>query len=116
MGIQCVVCEDWYHGRHLNTQLPENEPTEMICPDCMSRHSFLWAYQVQAKEVTALKKEESQVACDINVDHCCNGEGASSQMSADTQTSQTNGVSADTETNSCHKRDREDVELDKTDA
>ncbi|CAH2327699.1 E3 ubiquitin- ligase UBR7 [Pelobates cultripes] len=43
--IQCIVCEDWYHGRHLGTQPPEHvEFQEMVCQACMDRCSFLWAY------------------------------------------------------------------------
>lgn len=43
--IQCIVCEDWYHGRHLGASPPEHmEFQEMICQACMDRCSFLWAY------------------------------------------------------------------------
>uniref|UniRef100_A0A8C5MJG4 Putative E3 ubiquitin-protein ligase UBR7 n=1 Tax=Leptobrachium leishanense TaxID=445787 RepID=A0A8C5MJG4_9ANUR len=43
--IQCIVCEDWYHGRHLGESPPEHmEFHEMICQACMDRCSFLWAY------------------------------------------------------------------------
>ncbi|KAJ1519581.1 hypothetical protein ONE63_004856 [Megalurothrips usitatus] len=43
--IQCIMCEDWYHGRHLgvNKAVP-SEYGEMICEQCMSDHSFLWHY------------------------------------------------------------------------
>ncbi|XP_076021368.1 putative E3 ubiquitin-protein ligase UBR7 [Genypterus blacodes] len=41
--IQCVVCEDWLHGRHLGGVVPECvELQEMICDACMSRNPFLW--------------------------------------------------------------------------
>ncbi|KAM8921747.1 putative E3 ubiquitin-protein ligase UBR7 isoform 2-T2 [Pelodytes ibericus] len=43
--IQCIVCEDWYHGRHLGALPPEHlEFQEMICQVCMERCSFLRAY------------------------------------------------------------------------
>ncbi|XP_077124274.1 putative E3 ubiquitin-protein ligase UBR7 [Ranitomeya variabilis] len=43
--IQCVVCEDWFHGRHLGAVPPEHlEYQEMVCPSCMDRCSFLWVY------------------------------------------------------------------------
>ncbi|PVD32361.1 hypothetical protein C0Q70_07794 [Pomacea canaliculata] len=45
--IQCVICEDWFHGRHLNATVPEDFH-EMICTCCMDKHSFLWAYQVDS--------------------------------------------------------------------
>ncbi|XP_005100847.1 putative E3 ubiquitin-protein ligase UBR7 [Aplysia californica] len=58
--IQCVVCEDWHHGRHLNIPVPEKDFSEMICPACMAKHQFLWAYHVQG-EVTEIQKEETDI-------------------------------------------------------
>lgn len=43
--IQCIVCEDWYHCRHLDTLVPNmNEFTEMVCGGCMDLHPFLHNY------------------------------------------------------------------------
>ncbi|XP_030261528.1 putative E3 ubiquitin-protein ligase UBR7 isoform X1 [Sparus aurata] len=43
--IQCVVCEDWLHGRHLGCVVPDCvELQEMICESCMNRNPFLWTY------------------------------------------------------------------------
>uniref|UniRef100_A0A3Q3WXP0 Putative E3 ubiquitin-protein ligase UBR7 n=1 Tax=Mola mola TaxID=94237 RepID=A0A3Q3WXP0_MOLML len=43
--IQCVVCEDWLHGRHLGCAVPDCvELQEMICESCMNKNSFLWTY------------------------------------------------------------------------
>lgn len=43
--IQCVVCEDWYHCRHLQATVPNlNEFSEMICGTCMTENSFLHNY------------------------------------------------------------------------
>ncbi|XP_070705229.1 putative E3 ubiquitin-protein ligase UBR7 [Pempheris klunzingeri] len=43
--IQCVVCEDWLHGRHLGCVVPDCvELHEMICESCMNKNSFLWTY------------------------------------------------------------------------
>nr|XP_057921210.1 putative E3 ubiquitin-protein ligase UBR7 [Doryrhamphus excisus]XP_057921211.1 putative E3 ubiquitin-protein ligase UBR7 [Doryrhamphus excisus] len=43
--IQCVLCEDWLHGRHLGCEVPECvELQEMICESCMTRNTFLWCY------------------------------------------------------------------------
>ncbi|XP_039637718.1 putative E3 ubiquitin-protein ligase UBR7 [Perca fluviatilis] len=43
--IQCVVCEDWLHGRHLGVVVPDGvELQEMICESCMNNNSFLWTY------------------------------------------------------------------------
>uniref|UniRef100_A0A336M6B8 CSON012780 protein n=1 Tax=Culicoides sonorensis TaxID=179676 RepID=A0A336M6B8_CULSO len=41
--IQCVICEDWYHGRHLNTKVVKDF-NEMICGGCVSEHEFLKSY------------------------------------------------------------------------
>lgn len=43
--IQCVVCEDWLHGRHLGALVPDSvELQEMICESCMNQNQFLWTY------------------------------------------------------------------------
>ncbi|XP_077595049.1 putative E3 ubiquitin-protein ligase UBR7 [Stigmatopora nigra] len=43
--IQCVLCEDWLHGRHLGCALPDGaELHEMICQSCMEANDVLWAY------------------------------------------------------------------------
>ncbi|KAL8594392.1 hypothetical protein ACOMHN_032979 [Nucella lapillus] len=64
--IQCVMCEDWYHGRHLGAEVPENESyQEMICATCMAKHPFLWAYQVHSPAVTVQKGSEGDEKVDI---------------------------------------------------
>ena len=56
--IQCVVCEDWLHGRHLNMEnndLPgDDEYAEMICHDCVNKLEFLHSYS--GLTVTRVKK------------------------------------------------------------
>ncbi|XP_077096319.1 putative E3 ubiquitin-protein ligase UBR7 [Siphateles boraxobius] len=43
--IQCVVCEDWFHEKHLDCPAADGEVlTEMICVRCMEQAPFLWAY------------------------------------------------------------------------
>ncbi|CAK6982529.1 putative E3 ubiquitin-protein ligase UBR7 [Scomber scombrus] len=43
--IQCVVCEDWLHGRHLGCVVPDCvELQEMICESCMNKNPFLWTF------------------------------------------------------------------------
>ena len=46
--IQCVVCEDWLHGRHLNmgdTGVPEDGSySEMVCFQCVEKLDFLQSY------------------------------------------------------------------------
>lgn len=43
--IQCVVCEDWYHCRHLGIPIPDDNYAEMICADCVGKHKFLLRYE-----------------------------------------------------------------------
>ncbi|XP_028994582.1 putative E3 ubiquitin-protein ligase UBR7 [Betta splendens] len=43
--IQCVICEDWYHSRHLGCTVGEPEELqEMVCETCMNKAPFLWTY------------------------------------------------------------------------
>uniref|UniRef100_A0A3B3SM85 Putative E3 ubiquitin-protein ligase UBR7 n=1 Tax=Paramormyrops kingsleyae TaxID=1676925 RepID=A0A3B3SM85_9TELE len=43
--IQCIVCEDWFHGRHLGCRVAEGvEMQEMVCEACMNKAPFLWTY------------------------------------------------------------------------
>ena len=43
--IQCIVCEDWLHGRHLvkgQEKLPNDENySEMICFNCFEQHQSI---------------------------------------------------------------------------
>ncbi|XP_032366422.1 putative E3 ubiquitin-protein ligase UBR7 isoform X2 [Etheostoma spectabile] len=68
--IQCVVCEDWLHGRHLGVAVPDGvELQEMICESCMNNNSFLWTYaahlsgagvEVKEEPITSVPKEEEK--------------------------------------------------------
>ncbi|KAJ3657279.1 hypothetical protein Zmor_009316 [Zophobas morio] len=42
--IQCIICEDWYHSRHLGVEIPSGPFAEMICGSCVSKHEFLLHY------------------------------------------------------------------------
>uniref|UniRef100_A0A182SRG4 Putative E3 ubiquitin-protein ligase UBR7 n=1 Tax=Anopheles maculatus TaxID=74869 RepID=A0A182SRG4_9DIPT len=44
--IQCVVCEDWYHMRHLDVDEPKSakDYAEMVCAGCMETNPFLKNY------------------------------------------------------------------------
>uniref|UniRef100_A0A673AD89 Putative E3 ubiquitin-protein ligase UBR7 n=1 Tax=Sphaeramia orbicularis TaxID=375764 RepID=A0A673AD89_9TELE len=57
--IQCVICEDWLHGRHLGCVVPDCvELQEMICESCMNQHVFLWTYaaHLAGKSPSSLRK------------------------------------------------------------
>jgi len=57
--IQCIICEDWYHCRHLGSPLPPlNSYSEMICSGCIAKHEFLLNYS--GYTVTTVKEEENK--------------------------------------------------------
>ncbi|XP_012594043.1 putative E3 ubiquitin-protein ligase UBR7 isoform X2 [Microcebus murinus] len=64
--IQCVVCEDWFHGRHLGATPPESgDFQEMVCQACMKRCSFLWAYAAQWA-VTKISAEDDALVRNVD--------------------------------------------------
>ncbi|KAF2882349.1 hypothetical protein ILUMI_23833 [Ignelater luminosus] len=42
--IQCIICEDWYHSRHLGVEIPSQNYSEMICEACVGKHQFILHY------------------------------------------------------------------------
>jgi len=62
--VQCVVCEDWFHGRHLglDTTPEDSSYAEMICRGCVKKHNFLANYA--GLSVTKEKKDVSAVGTD----------------------------------------------------
>jgi E3 ubiquitin-protein ligase UBR7 len=58
--LQCTVCENWFHGRHLNAKIPENHLyAEMICGSCMDQNDFLHDYIGNAVQVVNETLNES---------------------------------------------------------
>lgn len=58
--IQCIMCEDWYHCRHLNVKVPEQfSYAEMICNNCIMKHSFLLNYS--GLSITTVTKTDGDV-------------------------------------------------------
>ncbi|ELT99453.1 hypothetical protein CAPTEDRAFT_222324 [Capitella teleta] len=41
--IQCVMCEDWFHGRHLGREVPVDYE-ELTCVSCVNKCQFLMQY------------------------------------------------------------------------
>ncbi|XP_065159058.1 putative E3 ubiquitin-protein ligase UBR7 [Atheta coriaria] len=60
--IQCVICEDWYHSRHLNAAAVVDF-AEMICQVCVAAHEFLMSYAGLA----VIKVEHAKVDEQVNV-------------------------------------------------
>ncbi|XP_069807434.1 putative E3 ubiquitin-protein ligase UBR7 [Dendropsophus ebraccatus] len=69
--IQCIVCEDWFHGRHLGVAPPEHlEYQEMVCPCCMDRCSFLWAYSSKIGVPVVTKITAADTDQEVKVEDC----------------------------------------------
>jgi len=65
--IQCVLCEDWYHGRHLledGQKLPNDANyAEMICFGCFDKFkSILAPYVGLALQIVSKESKDSKVA------------------------------------------------------
>ncbi|XP_041351094.1 putative E3 ubiquitin-protein ligase UBR7 [Gigantopelta aegis] len=61
--IQCIICEDWFHGLHLECPPLDNyDFDEMVCSTCMKKLDFLWAYTVSST-ATTLKTENGHDIC-----------------------------------------------------
>ncbi|KAJ7360151.1 Putative E3 ubiquitin-protein ligase ubr7 [Desmophyllum pertusum] len=88
--IQCIICEDWYHSRHLGNLPPSGgDFQEMICDDCMTKCSFLQAYlslsvPQQRSSIgpsqQVVSKQETGIKLDV-VKPSDSGEGSHSQAS-----------------------------------
>ncbi|OWF55413.1 putative E3 ubiquitin-protein ligase UBR7 [Mizuhopecten yessoensis] len=63
--IQCVMCEDWYHGRHLGSKDLPIDYEEMVCTGCMQKFDFLWAYNLYSQDTKTIKSEESTAVVDV---------------------------------------------------
>ncbi|XP_066523403.1 putative E3 ubiquitin-protein ligase UBR7 isoform X2 [Hoplias malabaricus] len=57
--IQCIVCEDWYHSKHLGCSVVDAEELlEMVCESCMNRAPFLWTYAAYYSSPPVSSKED----------------------------------------------------------
>jgi E3 ubiquitin-protein ligase UBR7 len=76
--IQCTVCEDWYHTRHLDAACPNAEEySEMICGQCMEDYAFLKKYYVEIPNANVSISEKSTVVDVEKVEEATNDEGGS---------------------------------------
>ncbi|ESO12416.1 hypothetical protein HELRODRAFT_62887 [Helobdella robusta] len=55
--VQCVICEDWFHKRHLSSSLKfdSEEYEEVMCVRCVQHCSFVWSYVSICKGYMDLK-------------------------------------------------------------
>ncbi|KAF5302392.1 hypothetical protein FQA39_LY10431 [Lamprigera yunnana] len=77
--IQCIICEDWFHSRHLGIQLPSNATySEMSCEECVKKHTFLSYYSqlcvATIKNVGNEVGEETDTDVDITEVECVVGD------------------------------------------
>ncbi|XP_068110746.1 putative E3 ubiquitin-protein ligase UBR7 isoform X2 [Hyperolius riggenbachi] len=69
--VQCIVCEDWFHGRHLGTLPPEHvDFQEMVCQGCMERCTFLRAYNSKlgvpgVTKITPAETDQEEIKVDF---------------------------------------------------
>ncbi|XP_041827490.1 putative E3 ubiquitin-protein ligase UBR7 [Melanotaenia boesemani] len=82
--IQCVVCEDWFHSRHLGCSVAEPEELqEMVCEACMNKAPFLWTYAAHFAVPPVTNVSHSKEDEDVEVDI----EGESTQSKEEPTTS-----------------------------
>lgn len=75
--IQCVVCEDWFHTRHLGCSVAESdELQEMVCESCMNKAPFLWTYAAHL----AVPPEEEEEVVDVEDSSGLKAEESSTSM------------------------------------
>ncbi|XP_024215026.1 putative E3 ubiquitin-protein ligase UBR7 isoform X2 [Halyomorpha halys] len=67
--LQCIICEDWYHTRHLKSQVPpETNYAELICGQCMDKLPFLSHYLGLAVFPTSRNSKDNKEDVNIEVD------------------------------------------------
>ncbi|XP_039643049.1 putative E3 ubiquitin-protein ligase UBR7 isoform X1 [Perca fluviatilis] len=60
--IQCVICEDWFHSRHLGcTTVEPEELQEMTCEACMNKVPVLWTYAAHFAVPPVVSDPEEEV-------------------------------------------------------
>jgi len=64
--VQCIICEDWLHNRHLGQVPPsDSDYSEMVCDQCMKEHEFLAAY-VEPSDKTSNPEPRVEVEVEPN--------------------------------------------------
>lgn len=93
--IQCVICEDWYHGRHLNTAVIKDF-NEMICGGCVNSHEFLKCYLKYSMAGTTKAEEETKP---VDIEPITTTEGK--RQLSEPESSEAKRLKLDTE--ACHR-------------
>ncbi|KAM3871375.1 putative E3 ubiquitin-protein ligase UBR7 [Diretmus argenteus] len=67
--IQCIICEDWFHTRHLGcTVVDTEELQEMVCESCMNKAPFLWTYAAHIAALPVIKVSHCKEDVDVNIE------------------------------------------------
>ncbi|GAA6213586.1 putative E3 ubiquitin-protein ligase UBR7 [Lates japonicus] len=70
--IQCIICEDWFHSRHLGcTMVEPEELQEMVCEACMNKAPFLWTYAAHfavPPVISVSHPEEGEEGVEVDVE------------------------------------------------
>lgn len=64
--VQCIVCEDWFHYKHL-TKPPPDDYDEMVCEECMYKHKFLHQYCISIGGKRAIGKQKRREGCNLSI-------------------------------------------------
>ncbi|XP_041668133.1 putative E3 ubiquitin-protein ligase UBR7 [Cheilinus undulatus] len=112
--IQCVVCEDWFHTRHLGCAVVEPEELqEMVCEACMNKAPFLWTYAAHyaAPPVVSIAHPEEEVEVDVEGGSEKEGETGSRQSEEEELSTSTEHTKQEESTNrsSPSKRSHEEM-------
>lgn len=108
--IQCVVCEDWFHSRHLGCTVVEPEELlEMVCEACMNKAPFLWTYAAHfaVPPVVSIGGEEREEEVDVE-DELKDVAESSGNEKPSTSEKDTTQEEAENRSSSC-KRKREEM-------
>ncbi|XP_072545293.1 putative E3 ubiquitin-protein ligase UBR7 isoform X2 [Salminus brasiliensis] len=70
--IQCIICEDWYHSKHLGCAAVDSEELlEMVCESCMNKAPFLWTYAAYFATPPVTSKENEDVNVEKETSYSC---------------------------------------------
>lgn len=65
--IQCIVCEDWFHGRHTGQESIPEDFSEFICASCCLASDFLYLYATQYPKLNVSERKKVEM-CNSNTD------------------------------------------------
>lgn len=71
--IQCIICEDWYHGTCLKIEksmLEKEDNGELICIECISKHEHLQYYNILNPETETVSEKCLRPKTKIEVGNC----------------------------------------------